>query len=172
MTTPELADGYARLVVTPTNESDLTPGAAARAVGIDLDAVGAIHVSAQQIVVDVLLADVLRARDGLQQLGPVKIVKTAPIEQTWAWFKLHVGRNHGLTMGLLRKLFNRAQLTELGRIEIRNTCAYVGLTTEALENAIAHFADAKVNGITVRPCRAPAGEMRGDPAFHPAGKRP
>ena len=166
---PELKPGYVRLSVMPRRADDLTPGAAARAAGIPLDELGNVTVVGSRIYVDTKLDHALVAKDGLSSLGPVKIARSKTIEYGYQWIRFQVGRNHGLTIGQLRKTLARAGISAVGRITIRNTFTLIGLRDDMLPKAEAHFADVKLNGVMVRPHRCLPGEIKSSPEFRPRG---
>ena len=164
---PKLAPGYVRLAVLLESPEGVTNGDVVKATGVDLDHLGPVLVLGEQAWVDVErdLAD--QAREGLQRLGPTQISAVKPILYKYQWLRLGAGRNHGLTMGQLRKLLTRADAGPIGRIHINNTHTMVGIREDHLERVEAHFAEARVNGVAVRPERMRADQVREAPDFKP-----
>ena len=62
-----------------------------------------------------------------------------------------VGRNHGLTIGQLRKLLVTADALPLGKFNINNTHTMVGVQDQKAAAICARMADLRINGQAVRP---------------------
>jgi len=164
---PQLAAGYVRLAVLLEGGRAVTHGDVVRASGVGLDHLGPVLVLDNQAWVDVVQDQAESVRQGLESLGPTQVMAAEPIRYQYRWLRLGAGRNHGLTMGQLRKLLNRADAGPLGRIHINNTPTLVGLREDHIEGVERHFAEARVNGVTVRPTRPPPGEIREPPDYKP-----
>jgi len=161
-TLPPLALGYVRVEVRfrlPSGAAP-TPGDVVRATGVRPDDLGPIMVAGVNAVVDVKSQLVQRARDGLAALGLTKVT-----DWNFRWLKLNVGRNHGLTIGQLRKILVAADALPLGKFNINNTHTLVGVQDQKAEAVRAHLADARVNGQAVRPELLPASKALGPASF-------
>lgn len=163
---PAPRPGFARLAVLCTRTRPQGPGEVARATGLDPDDIGPVSVVDDQVLIDIRRDHGLAVRERLARYGPVQLAdlgrEPAP---RWAWVRLAIGRNHGLTISQLRKLLERAGVGQPGRIHINNTHTAVGLREDVIDATIAWFAAHRVNGSATRPVRPPPGTIKGDPAF-------
>jgi len=163
-TPPPLAAGFVRLAVRlRTGES--TPGAIARATGIPPEHIGPVIVSGDSALVDVRAEHGRDARDGLIRIGATQL-----IERHWQWLRIAIGRNHGLTMGQLRRIMHVADALPLGRISISNTHTLIGLLDNKLAGVVERMSAQRVNGYAVRPEALPMGTGPGSAAFMPRGQ--
>ena len=78
-----------------------------------------------------------------------------------------IGRNHGISMGQLRKILQAADALPLGRISINNTHTLVGLQDFKIPAVMAKLTPLKINGFSPRPEMLPIGKGPGAPAFTP-----
>jgi hypothetical protein len=85
------------------------------------------------------------------------------------WLKLNVGRNHGLTLGQLRKVLAAADALPLGKFNINNTHTMVGVQDQKAAGIVARLADARINGQAVRPELVPTNKTLGSAAFTSGG---
>lgn len=164
---PALAPGFVRLAVLLKDPSAVTNGDLVRATGVDLDHLGPVLVLGHQASVDVLREMAEQAREGLNKLGPTQIVDIKQVIHSYAWIRLSAGRNHGLTMGQLKKLLARADAGPIGKIHINNTHSLIGVRDDHIERTMAHFAEARVNGVAMKPQRVPLSAVRDGPEFKP-----
>ncbi len=143
---PPPKTGFLRLLVRlPPGEH--TPGAIATATGVDLDHLGPVQVREDGCAsVDVAVTHARGVRYALERLGPVKT-----IDMTWQWLKIMIGRNHGLTIGHLKKVMQAADAAPLGKIHIQNTHSLVGVQDHRMAAAVAKLTGTKINGYAVRP---------------------
>jgi hypothetical protein len=144
---PPPKTGFVRLLVRlPPGEH--TPGAIATATGIDLDHLGPVqvHEDGSVATVDVAVTHAKGVRYTLEKFGPVRI-----IDVTWQWLKIMIGRNHGLTIGHLKKILQAADAAPLGKIHIQNTHSLIGVQDHKMAAVVAKLAGTKVNGYAVRP---------------------
>ncbi len=160
-TLPPVADGFLRIIVR-LPPGDLTPGDLARWAGVDLDQLGPIAVLPGEGAVDVAHAAAKTARGMLSRLGPTRLV-----DWQWRWMRLGIGRNHGLSIGQLRKLMLAADALPLGRISINNTHSMVGIQDFRLSAVLAKLATVRVNGFALRAEGLPPGKGPGSAAFVP-----
>ncbi|HYE08475.1 MAG TPA: DbpA RNA binding domain-containing protein [Planctomycetota bacterium] len=159
---PPLASGYIRIALLLRNSSLSTPGAIATAAGVGADDLGPIAIIGDEAFVDVKSDVGKAARDALSRWGPTRLA-----ERHWQWLRIAIGRNHGLTMGQLRRLMQNADAAPLGKIIIQNTHTLVGLQDHKTATVIERLASAKINGYNPRPTALPLGEGPGSAAFVP-----
>ena len=158
---PPLAPGYVRVEVRfRLPGAPPTPGDLVRATGVHPDELGPIMVAGVNAVIDVKSALVNRARDGLSALGLTRVA-----DWNFRWLKLNVGRNHGLTLGQLRKVLAAADALPLGKFNINNTHTMVGVQDQKAEAIRARLADLRINGQAVRPELVAANKALGAASF-------
>lgn len=159
---PPLAAGYVRLDVRfrATAGAPPTPGDIARASGCHPEELGPIMVAGVNAVVDVRHDAAAKARDRLAALG---LVRTG--DHNFRWIKLMVGRNHGLTIGQLRKLLVSADALPLGKFNINNTHTMIGILDQKAQAVVVRLAEVRVNGTAVRPELLPHGKGPGSASF-------
>ncbi|MBA3708450.1 MAG: DbpA RNA binding domain-containing protein [Planctomycetes bacterium] len=159
---PDLSKGFVRISVRlPAGES-YTPGEVAKIANVALDQLGPIVVAPAEALVDVRYETGRQARINLERLGPAKLVGWE-----WQWLKIGIGRNHGLSMGQLKKIMQTADAMPLGKISINNTHTLVGLQDFKLPSVIARLSQLRINGYSARPESLPPGKGPGNPAFAP-----
>lgn len=164
-TLPPLAPGYVRVEVRfRLPGAPPTPGDLVRATGVHPDELGPIMVAGVNAVVDVRSPMVQRARDGLTALGLTRVA-----DWNFRWLKLNVGRNHGLTLGQLRKVLAAADALPLGKFNINNTHTMVGVQDQKAAGIVARLADTRINGQAVRPELVPANKTLGSASFTAGG---
>lgn len=162
-TLPPVAAGHVRIEVRfASRATPPTPGEVARAAGVPPDELGPILVGGLNAVVDVRSAAADRARRGLDSLGRTRVA-----DWNFRWLKLHVGRNHGLTVGQLRKLLAAIDALPLGRFNINNTHTLVGVLDQKAAAIVERLAQTRVNGQAVRPELVASGKGLGSAAFSP-----
>ncbi len=158
---PPRKPGYVRIALRlPPGE--WTAGRLAGACGIDLDHLGPIAVEGYKALVDVQIEHFKAARSALEKLGP-----TGLVEVRFVWLRLAIGRNHGVTLGQLKKILLAADAFPLGRFNLNNTHSVVGIQDHRADAVVAKLAGTRLNGYAVRPELPPPGAVLGDPAFHP-----
>ena len=159
---PPLAAGYVRLEVRfrVLTGAPPTPGAIACASGCNPEELGPIMVAGVNAVVDVRHDSAGKARDHLAALG---LVRTG--DHNFRWVKLMVGRNHGLTIGQLRKVLVAADALPLGKFNINNTHTMIGLLDQKAEAVVARLGELRINGTAVRPELLPHGKGPGSASF-------
>ncbi len=162
---PYLAPGFVRISVRLRPGADSTPGAIARATGLAAEDLGPIIIQGSDATVDVRSEQGRNARSGLSQFGPTQL-----IERRWLWMRLSIGRNHGLSMGQLRKILQTADALPIGKIIIQNTHSLIGLTETKLDSVIARLMPLRINGYPARPTALPAGTGPGPAAFIPRAR--
>jgi hypothetical protein len=164
-TLPPLAPGYVRVEVRfRLPGAPPTPGELVRATGVHPDELGPIMVAGVNAVVDVRSPLVQRARDGLMALGLTRVA-----DWNFRWLKLNVGRNHGLTLGQLRKVLAAADALPLGKFNINNTHTMVGVQDQKAAGIVARLADTRINGQAVRPELVPSNKTLGPASFTAGG---
>lgn len=149
-----------RIAVLLPRGGAATPGSLATAAGVGLEHIGAVRVGEGEATVDVRLEQARPARAALDRIGPTKIV-----DWSWRWLKLNVGRNHGLTIGQLRKVMAAADTGPLGKINLNNTHSMIGVQDYRIAGVHERLAHAKINGYPIRPEAFAAGVGPGSPAF-------
>jgi hypothetical protein len=159
---PPVKPGFVRIGVRLSPGNVVTPGQMASATGINLDHVGPITVLDHEAFVEIHHEYARVGRNGLDRIGPTRI-----LQWNWQWLKLGVGRNHGLTIGQLRKLLQTADASPLGRLHVNNTHSLVGLQDFKLPPVLAKLETTRINGFAVRPEALPLGSGPGSPAFVP-----
>jgi hypothetical protein len=159
---PRLQRGFSRIDLRLRQQPAPTPGDIARAAGVPLDDLGPIAIHGDTALVDVRHAMLRQARSNLERLGPTRIA-----DQNWRWLRLQIGRNHGLTIGQLRKIMAANDALPLGRISINNTHSLIGILDQKFEAVLARFAEAKINGYPVRPDEPAPGLVKGSAAYEP-----
>ena len=157
---PPVKPGYVRIGVRLPVGNATTPGQLASAAGVDLDQVGVIHVLDHEAFVEVRYDYARGARQNLERIGPTRM-----LQWSWQWLKLGVGRNHGLTIGQLRKLLLTTDANPLGRLHVNNTHSLVGLHDSKLPPVLTKLQSARINGFAVRPEALPIGAGPGGPAI-------
>jgi hypothetical protein len=140
----------------------LTPGELASATGAPLDAVGLAQVLGREAVVDVREALVPEVRPRLDRLG-----RTALVDWVWRWLRIDLGRNHGLSMGRLRKLLLDADALPAGKIHLNNSHSMVGVQGFRVDKVLRAMAPMRVNGWPVKAQVLPEGTGPGSAAFLP-----
>ena len=164
-TLPPLALGYLRIEVRfRLPGAPPTPGDLVRATGVHPDELGPIMVAGVNAVVDVRSPLVHRAREGLSALGLTRVA-----DWNFRWLKLNVGRNHGLTLGQLRKVLAAADALPLGKFNINNTHTMVGVQDQKAAGIIERLAAIRINGQAVRPELVPGNKTLGSAAFSAGG---
>lgn len=161
-TLPSLAPGYIRIELRfrlPSGAAP-TPGDLVRATGVHPDEIGPIMVAGVNAVIDVRSEKVQRARDGLSALGLTRVA-----DWNFRWLKLNVGRNHGLTIGQLRKILVAANALPVGKFNINNTHTLIGVQDQKAEAVRAHLANVRINGQAARPELLPASKALGPASF-------
>jgi hypothetical protein len=159
---PAIATGFVRITVRLANADGLTPGELARLAGVPPDQLGPVAVHSDEGVVDVRAELGKQVRERLERLGATRLVGWE-----WQWLKLHVGRNHGLSMGQLRKIMQTVDAMPLGRIAVNNTHTLVGLQDFKIPPVLARLAVLKINGFAARPEVLPPGKGPGSAAYVP-----
>jgi hypothetical protein len=144
---PDPAPGFVRIQVRLAREHHgATPGELARQAGVALDDLGPVQVRDGWALVDVRTDLGRTAREHLERLGSTRLVGWQ-----WQWLKLHIGRNHGLNIGQLKKVMQNVDAMPLGRILINNTHTLVGLQDFKLAAIITRMGGMRVNGFAARP---------------------
>ena len=160
---PPPAPGFIRIAVHLRPGISLTPGALAAHTGLSPDHVSHAAVHEGIAHVDVLMEHGRSARTALEPLG-----RTNLVDWEWRWLRLSVGRNHGLTIGQLRKIMQTIEAVPLGKITINNTHTLVGVQDFKLPGALKKLEGLRVNGFAPRPEVLPSGKGPGSPEFTPA----
>jgi hypothetical protein len=160
--TPDLPPGFVRIGVRLPRGETYTPGDLARLTGVPGDQLGPVTVLEREALVDVRAESGKEARERLEKLGPTRLVGWQ-----WQWLRLAIGRNHGLSMGQLRKIMLAADAMPLGRIAINNTHSLVGVQDFKLPGVIDRLGKKKINGFNARAEAIPPGKGPGDPSFSP-----
>ena len=156
--------GFVRLSILL--DKPCTPGDLAKACGVDLDHLGPIVIDGDQALVDVTTEEAPVAREGLKTLGATQLQSRGKKpDPKWAWLRMAVGRNHGMTIGQFRRIMERSPCGPLGKIHLNNTHTLVGIHEEIFNEACSYFADMKINGIAVRPGRPEQGEVTDGPMY-------
>lgn len=162
-TLPSIAPGFVRIEVRfRLPGAPPTPGDVARASGVHPEDLGPIMVAGLNAVVDVRSTLAPRARSGLDALGITRVA-----DWNFRWLRLSVGRNHGLTIGQLRKVLAAADALPLGKFNINNTHTMVGVQDQKAEAVVGRLADVRINGQAVKPELLPHGKGPGSAAFSP-----
>ena len=159
---PAIASGYVRITVRLARCEGMTPGELACASGMQPDQLGPVAIIGGEGVVDVPAELGKQARERLERLGPTRLVGWE-----WQWLRLNVGRNHGLSMGQLRKIMQTVDALPLGRIAVNNTHTLVGLQDFKIPAVLARLAVLKINGFSARPEVLPLGKGPGSAAYMP-----
>jgi hypothetical protein len=161
---PSLQHGFVRIVVHLPPFSALTPGAIARAAGIAPEHIGPIVIEGSEAYVDIAADHGRDARVGLSSIGPTQL-----IERRWQWLRIAIGRNHGLSMGQLKKILQTADAMPVGRISIHNTHTMIGLIDAKVDAVVKKLDGLKINGFAAKPSALPPGTGPGSPAYVPNG---
>lgn len=159
---PPVRSGFVRLGVRLRAGEEVTPGFMASSAGVPMEQVGQIIVTDYEAFVEIHHTVARNARYHLDRVGQTRIA-----QWNWLWLKLAIGRNHGLTIGQLRKLMQTADASPLGRIHVNNTHSLVGLHDFNMPSVIAKLETTRINGFAVRPQSLEASEGPGSPAFVP-----
>ena len=159
---PDPAPGFVRISVHLPRGESYTPGELARLSGMEAASLGPVAVLEGEGFVDVPADLGKQARERLERIGPTRL-----IGWQWQWLKLAIGRNHGLSIGQLRKIMTTADALPLGRISINNTHTMVGLQDFKLPAVVARLTSLKINGFLARPEVLPLGKGPGSPAYLP-----
>ncbi len=159
---PPLPTGHVRIRLRLPLGSALTPGGIARASGLAAEDLGPIVIHGREAYIDVRAAAGRNARDNLRPVGPTEM-----IERHWGWLRIAIGRNHGLSMGQLKRILQRADALPAGRILIQNTHTLVGLTDDRLPLVIEKLRTVKINGFAARPEGLHEKAGPGSPEFKP-----
>jgi hypothetical protein len=157
---PPVADGFVRIAVKLPRGESYTPGELTKLAGVDLEALGPIVVNENEARVDVRVAVGKTARASLERVGPTRLEGWS-----WRWLRLGVGRNHGLSIGQLKKIMQAADALPLGRIQIQNTHSLVGIQDFKLDALLERLAPLRVNGFAARATALPKGAGPGSAAF-------
>lgn len=159
---PPLAPGFVRLVVHLRPMSAHTPGGIARACGLAPEHLGPIVIDGTEAYIDVAAEHGRDARAGLGAIGSTQL-----IERRWQWLRLAVGRNHGLTMGQLKRVLQGADAHPVGKIVIQNTHTLVGLVDAQIAPVAQRLSSLRINGYAAKPTALPPGTGPGSPAYSP-----
>ncbi len=158
---PSVKPGFVRLGVS-LPQREMTPGQVASATGVDLDAVGLIEVRPGHAVVEVRHDLARLARNHLDRLGPTELMA-----YSWQWLRLSIGRNHGVTLGQLKKLMQQVDALPLGKYNLNNTHSLVGIHDYKGPAVFTKLQSVRINGYMVRPELLPLGTGPGSPAYVP-----
>ncbi|GDY14107.1 hypothetical protein LBMAG53_29850 [Planctomycetota bacterium] len=159
---PPPAAGQVRIRVRLPPETRMTPGELVLAAGVPIERIGPIHIARHDATIDVAAESGRVARAQLDRIG-----QTALVDWNWRWVRIGLGRNHGLSMGRLRKLLLDADALPAGRIHLNNTHTLVGVQDFRLPAVLAAMAAMRVNGLAVPAEALPPGKGPGSPAFGP-----
>jgi len=162
---PALAAGFVRIAIGLRPRHGYTPGEIANASGLKPEDIGHVVIGDNEAIIDVRSACGMKARDGLARVG-----RTQLAARNWQWLRLGVGRNHGMSMGQLRKIMQRADALPLGRISIQNTHSLIGLHDDKMAGVISRLSTLKINGVAARPTFLPIGLGPGSAAYVPSSK--
>lgn len=138
----------------------MTPGELASSTGLPAESIGHASVLGNKGLVDVHIADGKTARVALEQLGSTRLT-----DWEWRWLRLAIGRNHGLSIGQLRKVMQNADAHPLGRIAINNTHTLVGVQDFKLPALLEYLGNQRINGFASKPEVLPSGKGPGSPEF-------
>ena len=163
---PPIAAGFVRIAVRLPKGSAYTPGDLASRAGIEIDSVGLITVVDLEALIDVRAERGKVARIALERLGPTRLEGW-----TWQWLRLGLGRNHGLTIGQLKRIMQTADAMPLGRIHIQNTHSLVGLQDFKMPAVLARLQPLRVNGFASRAEALPPGSGPGNAAYLGSGSQ-
>lgn len=169
---PPVKPGFVRIALLLTDATGVTPGTIAKATGVAADDLGPIMVTGHEAHVDVREAVGQHAREHLQKLGATQLLASGHKQLAFQWLKVCVGRNHGLTMGQLRKILDRAKAAPVGRIHINNTHCLIGLRDDRIVAVEQALASVRINGIATRPERPAAGSIRESAAYSGNSPKP
>jgi hypothetical protein len=154
------AEGFVRIAVRLGTGAAPTPGEIARLCAVELEALGPIQVGPGEAQVDVRADRGRAVRAHLERLGPTRLEGW-----TWRWLRLSVGRNHGLSMGQLRRVMQNAEALPLGRIHIQNTHSLVGVQDFRLPTVLERLKGTRLNGFALRAEALAPGQGPGSAAF-------
>ena len=121
-TLPDPTPGFVRIQVRLPRHGQTTPGELVRMSGVALEDLGPVQVLEGSALVDVRANQGKTAREHLERIGSTRLVAWQ-----WLWLKLHIGRNHGLNIGQLKKVMLNVDALPLGRILVNNTHTLVGV---------------------------------------------
>ncbi len=161
---PPVAEGFVRIAVRLPRARAYTPGELAQLSSVEAEALGAITVFAGEALVDVRADRGRAARAALERIGSTRLEAW-----TWRWLRLSLGRNHGLSMGQLRRLMQNADALPMGKIHIQNTHSLVGIQDFRAGMVLARLAGLRVNGFAARAEVLAPGQGPGSAAFGPPG---
>jgi hypothetical protein len=159
-TLPPPAAGFVRVSVRLPRGEAYTPGELARLSGLAAEHLGPVQVHEGEGTVDIPAAMGKTVRERLERVGPTKLVGWQ-----WQWLKLHLGRNHGLAIGQLRKIMLKVDALPLGRIDIRNTHSLIGIQDFKLPAVMERLSALRINGFAARPEIPPPSKQLGSPEF-------
>lgn len=159
---PPPAPGFVRIAVQLRPGTTLTPGELVSRTGLPPERLSHAAVHFDQATVDVHADDGKTARLALEGLGSTRLT-----DWQWRWLKLSVGRNHGLSIGQLRKIMQAAEAHPLGRIAINNTHTLIGIQDFKLPALLMRLSAMRINGFASRPEVLPPGKGPGSPEFTP-----
>lgn len=159
---PAIATGFVRITVRLTRSEPYTPGELARLSGLEAEALGPVAVLEGEAVLDVRAEHGKQVRERLERLGTTRL-----IGWEWQWMRLAIGRNHGLSIGQLRKIMQNVDAMPLGRITINNTHTLVGIQDFKLPGVMTRLSALKINGFSARPEALPPGKGPGSAAYVP-----
>jgi hypothetical protein len=157
---PPPPTGFVRIAVQLRGGVLPTPGELVSRTGLPADRIGHAAVLDGCALVDVHVEDGKVARAALEGLGMTRLA-----DWEWRWLRLAVGRNHGLSIGQLRKIMLNADALPLGRIAINNTHTLVGIQDFKLPAVLERLGRLRINGFAPKPEALPSGKGPGSPAF-------
>ena len=163
--TPPVATGFVRISLRLPKGSSYTPGDLASRAGIEAESLGFISIEGLEALVDVRSERGKVARIALEKLGPTRLEGW-----TWQWLRLGLGRNHGLSIGQLKRIMQNVDAMPLGRIHIQNTHSLIGLQDFKMEGVLARLGGLRVNGFASRPEALPQGQGPGNAAYLGSGR--
>jgi hypothetical protein len=164
---PPVAEGFVRIAVRLPRSRAFTPGDLVGMSGVAVEVLGPISVQPGEALVDVRVEHGRTARAALERLGATRLDGWS-----WRWLRLSLGRNHGLSMGQLRRVMQNAEALPMGKIHIQNTHTLVGIQDFRMGVVLGRLAGMRVNGFAARAEVLPAGQGPGSAAFIPGGGRP
>jgi hypothetical protein len=145
-TLPDPAPGFVRIQVRLPRNGQTTPGELVRMSGVALEDLGPVQVLEGSALVDVRANQGKTAREHLERIGSTRLVAWQ-----WLWLKLHIGRNHGLNIGQLKKVMLNVDALPLGRILVNNTHTLVGVQDFKLAGILSRLSVLRINGFAARP---------------------
>ena len=144
---PPVSSGYIRLVLFPDSDTrDLLHADVLKWCDTDLDLLGHIQIRRRKVYIDVHHTISHELRERLNFRGRCTVAENSLHDMEWHFVRLGVGRNHGLNLGLLKKLIKKYEAGPIGKISINNSYTLIGIREDKIKSLLENLKTHRING--------------------------